>query len=157
MGVALLHLPAGLDFSHLKPEIICSDQTLSNCNNGENKKHRGYINSLMSPISICEQGSTPDLHHIDSNLSFNEVESVNSTYTIPQPPPMPNQQNLCKRNSKKVDAINYLTKDGSNVPPDILDALNVFNRKQLKRTIDVFWLYDDGGNIIEFNLLINRL
>lgn len=31
------------------------------------------------------------------------------------------------------------------MPKEILDNLNVFNRKQGKGTIDVWWLYDDGG------------
>lgn len=149
MGVALLHLPNGLDFSHLNPNIICTEQIFDNLNNDEIIKNKGYINPLMSPASICEHDSTPELHHIDSNLSFNEIESVNSTFTIPQLPPMSNQQHK----DENLDAVTYLTKNGSNVPRDILDALNIFNRKQLKGTIDVFWLYDDGGNKKKINFI----
>lgn len=31
------------------------------------------------------------------------------------------------------------------MPKDVLDAMNMFNKKQDKGTIDVWWLYDDGG------------
>jgi solute carrier family 12 sodium/potassium/chloride transporter 2 len=41
--------------------------------------------------------------------------------------------------------INYATQGGSTIPKDILDCMNVFNVKQSKGTIDVWWLYDDGG------------
>lgn len=41
--------------------------------------------------------------------------------------------------------INYATQGGSKIPKDILDAMNIFNVKQDKGTIDVWWLYDDGG------------
>ena len=55
---------------------------------------------------------------------------------------MPNQQKL------KLQAQNdiiYATRGGSTVPKAIMDAMNIFNAKQTKGTIDVWWLYDDGG------------
>lgn len=39
----------------------------------------------------------------------------------------------------------FAFRGGSAVPKEILDNLNAFNRKQGKGTIDVWWLYDDGG------------
>lgn len=39
----------------------------------------------------------------------------------------------------------YLTQGGSKIPKDIQDAMNVFNVKKEGGTIDVWWLYDDGG------------
>lgn len=35
--------------------------------------------------------------------------------------------------------------DGSELPKDVLSKLTQFQRKQKKGTIDVWWLYDDGG------------
>lgn len=34
---------------------------------------------------------------------------------------------------------------GTELPKDILNNLCTFQRKQKKGTIDVWWLYDDGG------------
>lgn len=31
------------------------------------------------------------------------------------------------------------------IPKDVLLSIDVFRRKQAKSTIDVWWLYDDGG------------
>lgn len=33
------------------------------------------------------------------------------------------------------------------LPKDVLNSLTRFQRKQKKGTIDVWWLYDDGGAV----------
>lgn len=43
------------------------------------------------------------------------------------------------------DAIVYSTQGGSRVPKETLDAIGIFHNQQTKGTIDVWWLYDDGG------------
>lgn len=43
------------------------------------------------------------------------------------------------------EAIVYSTQGGSCVPKETLDAIGIFHNKQTKGTIDVWWLYDDGG------------
>ncbi len=53
---------------------------------------------------------------------------------------MPNLERL-----RKQEDIIYATRGGSVVPKEILNEMNIFNRKQAKGTIDVWWLYDDGG------------
>lgn len=39
----------------------------------------------------------------------------------------------------------YSTQGGSSVPKATLDAIGLFHNKQNDGTIDVWWLYDDGG------------
>lgn len=39
----------------------------------------------------------------------------------------------------------YSTRGGSCVPKEILDEIGIFQMTQPKGTIDVWWLYDDGG------------
>lgn len=51
---------------------------------------------------------------------------------------MPNQRNLN-------NGIIYSAKDGTALPKEVLDSMNVFNKRAPKGTIDVWWLYDDGG------------
>lgn len=140
MGVALLHLPTGIDFSDLNPEISYAsfDNGLSHINTPNAK---GFANLLMPPSNAAA-----DLLHVDSNLNLAALDSPNSTSTIPQPAPMPNMSPAVKNYKiNHDDTVTYLTKGGSEVPKNILDALTVFTRKQPKNTIDVFWLYDDGG------------
>lgn len=44
----------------------------------------------------------------------------------------------------------YRTVNGSAVPQETLAAMNVFQKKKPHGTVDVWWLYDDGG----LNILI---
>jgi hypothetical protein len=39
----------------------------------------------------------------------------------------------------------YRGPGGSTLPKDVLNNLTQFQKKQKKGTIDVWWLYDDGG------------
>lgn len=65
---------------------------------------------------------------------------------------MPNQQKQQQQHrNKHLDNvvsshdIVYLTANGSTVSQETLAAMNVFQSKKSKGTIDVWWLYDDGG------------
>ena len=39
----------------------------------------------------------------------------------------------------------FRTVDGEEVPKDIMENLSRFQKKYKHGTIDVWWLYDDGG------------
>lgn len=39
----------------------------------------------------------------------------------------------------------YRTVNGSTVPIETLAAMNIYQKKKQAGTIDVWWLYDDGG------------
>lgn len=146
MGVALLHLPTGLDFSNLDMNsqfIYMKANTLSHIHTPNAKGFR----SLLLP----EYNNTSDLLHVDSNLNLHTLD--NETYTNSLTPSTECISNInCLYKSKQQrqaychDTINYLTKGGSQVAQDVLNSITVFTRKQPKGNIDVFWLYDDGGN-----------
>ncbi|XP_075145555.1 sodium potassium chloride cotransporter [Haematobia irritans] len=138
MGVAILRLPSGLDFSELSPEISYDESNGLGHINTANAK--GFTNLLMPPANAAS-----DLLHVDSNLNLAAMDSTHSTYTMPQEAPMPNMSKTLKYNLNQEDNVKYLTSGGSEVPKHVLDAVTIFTRKQPKSTIDVFWLYDDGG------------
>ncbi|EDV92859.1 bumetanide-sensitive sodium-(potassium)-chloride cotransporter [Drosophila grimshawi] len=151
MGVALLRLPNGLDFSELTPEVTMPANNLGHMHTAN---AQGFTNELIPAATAAS-----DLLHIDSNLNLAGMDnpSPNSTYTMPQPAPMPNMQHNShsyKVNNSDGD-VTYLTKGGSEVPKTVLDAMTVFTRKQPKGTIDVFWLYDDGGLTILLPYIIS--
>lgn len=145
MGVALLRLPNGLDFSELSPEVTIPPNSLSHMNTAN---AQGFTNELMPAANAASE-----LLHIDSNLNLASMDSPspNSSYTMPQPAPMPNMQRNSRsykvNSSSDAAAITYHTKGGNEVPKNVLDAVTIFTRKQPKGTIDVFWLYDDGGEL----------
>lgn len=51
------------------------------------------------------------------------------------------------KNKKKgaAEKILYTSPSGKQFPKTVLDSMAVFKKKQIKGTIDVWWLYDDGG------------
>jgi len=50
-----------------------------------------------------------------------------------------------KDKKKKADGFTYTGPGGQPLSKDVLNSLGQFTRKQRKGTIDVWWLYDDGG------------
>uniref|UniRef100_A0A1I8P469 Bumetanide-sensitive sodium-(Potassium)-chloride cotransporter n=1 Tax=Stomoxys calcitrans TaxID=35570 RepID=A0A1I8P469_STOCA len=138
MGVAILRLPSGLDFSELNPEI--TDGGSNGLGHIHTANAKGFSNLLVPPSTAAS-----DLLHVDSNLNLAGMDSTYSSFTIPQEAPMPNMNSTKKYNVIQDDNVKYLTSGGSEVPKDVLDALTIFTRKQPKSTIDVYWLYDDGG------------
>lgn len=41
----------------------------------------------------------------------------------------------------------YRGTDGYDLPKDTMNEITRFQRKQKKGSIDVWWLYDDGGKV----------
>ncbi|XP_055636768.1 bumetanide-sensitive sodium-(potassium)-chloride cotransporter-like isoform X2 [Toxorhynchites rutilus septentrionalis] len=138
MALAILRLPNGLDFSHLNTEIVSSPGGLPDFSGS-------HINLQTISTIIADDGLTvpQKLMHVDSNFSLDLLAGSNNTTptTTSQQPPIPNQYKV----QESRDSIIYSTRGGSCVPKEILDRLGIFQRKQPKGTIDVWWLYDDGG------------
>lgn len=44
--------------------------------------------------------------------------------------------------------LNFRSIGGTELPKEFLNSITQFQRKRKRGTIDVWWLYDDGGNII---------
>ncbi|KAH8381896.1 hypothetical protein KR009_000837 [Drosophila setifemur] len=150
MGVALLRLPNGLDFSELSSEVTLPANGMGHMHTAN---AQGFTNELMPAANAASE-----LLHIDSNLNLAGMDSPNSSYTIPQPAPMPNMQRNSrsyKVNGSDEPAVTYHTKGGSDIPQNLLEAMTIFTRKQPKGTIDVFWLYDDGGLTILLPYIIS--
>ncbi|XP_058817397.1 bumetanide-sensitive sodium-(potassium)-chloride cotransporter-like [Topomyia yanbarensis] len=136
MSISILRLQNGLDFSHLQTEIVSTPSVVPASNGSSNNFHG------ISTIAVNGLKPSQNLMHIDSNLNLESyADSNHTTMTTPQPSPLPNQQ--MQRLAR--DSIVYSTRGGSFVSKEILDRLSVFQRKQPKGTIDVWWLYDDGG------------
>ncbi|XP_062565625.1 bumetanide-sensitive sodium-(potassium)-chloride cotransporter isoform X2 [Armigeres subalbatus] len=130
MALAILRLPNGLDFSDLNAEIVTRPVATP-----DNLKES---NNAISTISSDGLRPPQKLMHIDSNLNLESYGgSTNQLSSVtPQTTPTP---------TGETSDIVYSTRGGSCVPKEILDRISVFHRKQPKGTIDVWWLYDDGG------------
>jgi hypothetical protein len=51
--------------------------------------------------------------------------------------------------NQKSDIPKYVGPEGEPLPASILNNITRFQRKQPKGLIDVWWLYDDGGTLLQ--------
>ncbi|XP_050079227.1 bumetanide-sensitive sodium-(potassium)-chloride cotransporter-like [Anopheles maculipalpis] len=125
MSLAILRLPNGLDYSHLSSDLT-SDASFGTITNV----------SLSSLKQIIDP--TPTAHklmYVDSNLGLqNTKKGARKGDQMKESP-----------SNTSRDSIACSTRNGSCLPLELHDHSNVFHHKQPKGTIDVWWLYDDGG------------
>ncbi|KAL7639365.1 UNVERIFIED_CONTAM: hypothetical protein RMT77_009866 [Armadillidium vulgare] len=124
LGLAILRVPNGFDYSHM-----LEDENLALPNGNE------------------AQSQTPAGG--DANNAQNEAQDDNSSEAS-SPPGSPNLDRETENKDEKPKKRNVLANlyqgvGGVDLPKDVLDNITMFQRKQKKGTIDVWWLYDDGG------------
>ncbi|XP_055642655.1 bumetanide-sensitive sodium-(potassium)-chloride cotransporter-like isoform X2 [Toxorhynchites rutilus septentrionalis] len=123
MALVILRLPHGLDFSHLTTEIVSGEESMGN--------HRAAVSSITR--NGFKNGHGPFHVDLESMAASSDITMAPST-PVPEPRYRPLDESII-----------YSTRGGSSVPRETLDRLGIFQRKQPKGTIDVWWLYDDGG------------
>lgn len=55
-----------------------------------------------------------------------------------------------KANERKLSSTKLMKGQNKEISREILSSVNQFHRKQEKGTLDVWWLFDDGGDISFF-------
>ncbi|GLH13675.1 Uncharacterized protein GBIM_18199 [Gryllus bimaculatus] len=158
MAATILRLPDGLDYSKVTDDadvntpIAASngDLTVNSTVLRHDMAVRGEMLRVDSNLSFLTHhgGSDSTLHLKDStqclptdsltsgrryNLQHDKTWNIGSPKTILK--------------SKKKAVAEQILKDatGHDIPREILANMTLFDRKQKKGTIDVWWLYDDGG------------
>ncbi|XP_073977668.1 sodium chloride cotransporter 69 [Rhodnius prolixus] len=148
MGVALLRVPEGLDYSkflHASPTDTAAEA--NGANNTTNQQTRRASNES-----------------IPRNVSFSQISQASSTSDLSPPAtPSMNRSRVSKNPSPDTAtpvakstpkpaklyrfsrADIYKNSSGCDLPKEAILSLNQFQRKQKKGIIDVWWLYDDGG------------
>lgn len=161
MAVAVLRVEGGLDYSKILYET-------------EEPRQNGNIPLVPSVIGMSAPGScnrtrqnSQDSLSIPHNQSFSQLSTASSVSDLSSPPTpnmnksrvsgSPNaddtdgtpehEEKMSKKEKKRQDSNADLYKGAGDVdlPKDVLNSLTRFQRKQKKGTIDVWWLYDDGG------------
>ena len=126
MSLAVLRLPNGLDLSYL------TSDGPSNTGGSLGTIANDSLSSLQQHIidASAAHQTTNKLMYVDSNLGFQGAGKVGRTES--------------PSNTSR-ESIACSTRAESCLPLELHDRLNVFRHKQPKGTIDVWWLYDDGG------------
>ncbi|KAK7083972.1 hypothetical protein SK128_027921, partial [Halocaridina rubra] len=127
-AVGVLRLDGGLDYSTiveaLHKEEINIEPTISRCNTDPEIAEGPTTSQTIQAISYNQSsvGTTP-------NTSPCDTKAAGMGFKL----------------GKKKKGEEYHSIEGDPVAPQVIDAMLRFTRKQPKGTIDVWWLYDDGG------------
>jgi hypothetical protein len=121
MAIAILRVKDGLDCSHLVGSLFTDTENGMIRNDSQNSLGGGIEN--------------PGMELDATDFTGTKVENSN--------------ENMFgkKKNKNEEDIIGtgvYRGPDGTEIPKDIVANLSLFQTKQGKGTIDVWWLYDDG-------------
>lgn len=163
MAVAVLRVDGGLDYSNIFAEGEESRQ------NGIIPQVPSAVGmSTTGSFNRTRQNSQESLT-IPHNQSFSQLSTASSVSDLSTPPtPIMNKSRVSespnaddstrnvtpeqedkssKKGKTKRDSRTdlYRGADDAEIPKDVLNNITRFQRKQKKGTIDVWWLYDDGG------------
>ncbi|XP_076355508.1 solute carrier family 12 member 2-like isoform X1 [Tachypleus tridentatus] len=133
LSLGILRLQEGLDYSEYidtEDTGLVEQNARGAANSEQNLSDRDLSRSVSGAIS---QHSSPPNTPTSTRSGFQSSVSINpegETEAAPSTTLSSNQ------------IIKGLSKD---MPKDVLSNVNQFQRKQKKGTIDVWWLYDDGG------------
>ncbi|KFM67554.1 Solute carrier family 12 member 2, partial [Stegodyphus mimosarum] len=72
-------------------------------------------------------------------------QAGSSRESSPPSTPATERKNPGEENNQGVSSTQVVRGLSKAIPKDVLTSVNQFQRKQKKGTIDVWWLYDDGG------------
>ncbi|XP_068081750.1 bumetanide-sensitive sodium-(potassium)-chloride cotransporter [Anabrus simplex] len=159
MAVAILRLQEGLDYS----KVVADEEQIANGihtpgeksfirtrQNSQESLPRNQSFSQMSQASSASDLSapaTPNINKARVSASPNAEDAEPTSVTVTEPEQDKGKLTLSKREKKKRESKTdlYRGPGGSPLPKEVLNALTQFQKKQKKGTIDVWWLYDDGG------------
>lgn len=82
---------------------------------------------------------------VDSNLNLEGMASPHDTISHPAVNLSYVNRLRSQMSQQTIHEVNYATQGGTSMPKEIMDDMNTFHDKQPKGTIDVWWLYDNGG------------
>ncbi|XP_021955574.1 bumetanide-sensitive sodium-(potassium)-chloride cotransporter [Folsomia candida] len=134
MSMAILRVKEGLDCSHLVGSLS-PDGMIKNDSQGS---LGGYVNNGMELDATDPNESGSPQNHKEEEIQHENM--------------------FGKKGNKSADGVLgvYRGPDGTEVPKDIVENLSLFLTKQSKGTIDVWWLYDDGGLTLLLPYIVNQ-
>lgn len=134
LALAIFRVPGGLDCSKYGKVTDIADALV-------NKRGEVVYNASFASIDIMSTSKSESSSSLQNN-------SRRSSLSDSSPPPTPNMPKKNGFNLSENPTGNHLSPPGgpkTEIPREVLTAVNQFQRRQKKGTIDVWWLYDDGG------------
>ncbi|KAK7065462.1 hypothetical protein SK128_010049, partial [Halocaridina rubra] len=131
LGIAILRVPQGLDYSQIiededTPVVMNGNDTSITANIEEMKRNQsaGQLSQDDNGSEASSPPGSPTLERATNNDPAADEKAI-------------------KRRASLANL--YRGPGGVELSKDVLSNITMFKRKQKKGTIDVWWLYDDGG------------
>ncbi|XP_069156705.1 bumetanide-sensitive sodium-(potassium)-chloride cotransporter isoform X3 [Procambarus clarkii] len=131
-GIAILRVPQGLDYS----QIIEDEDTpvVMNGNDGGITRITEERSGQSAPNQLTQDGTDSEASSPPGSPEVQRAAAVSG---------VPGADDGQKRRASLANL--YRGPGGVELSKDVLNNITMFKRKQKKGTIDVWWLYDDGG------------
>ncbi|XP_075227429.1 sodium chloride cotransporter 69 isoform X2 [Lycorma delicatula] len=147
MAVAILRVKDGLDYSKVlsdETEImngmdIANASILNTRQNSRESIPRNQSYSQMSQASSISELTPP------ATPNVNKVRGSSTVNVRPDAERSENDEEKFDKNQRLSHASIYKSIGGTELSKDMLNKITQFQRKRKRGTIDVWWLYDDGG------------
>ncbi|XP_066989480.1 bumetanide-sensitive sodium-(potassium)-chloride cotransporter-like isoform X3 [Macrobrachium rosenbergii] len=147
LGVAILRVPQGLDYSQIiededTPVIMNGTDTniTSNVEDMKRNQSAGQLSLEVAKLLGTVNSNSRSAYYRDDNAS---EASTPPGSPKPERTAGTDDANAMKRRPSIADL--YRGPGGVELSKEVLTNITMFKRKQKKGTIDVWWLYDDGG------------
>ncbi|KAJ8718570.1 hypothetical protein PYW08_002807 [Mythimna loreyi] len=154
LAVAIVRVAGGLDFGMLSSETAAtSSLTGTSSGSADELRVRRVLPAMLHADSDLDlRGADhPPRHNLSSILTL----STSRSFTISEC----NSTRERKKKDKKNDMhrqIVYNSSTGLELSKEQLTQMTIFQRKQEAGTLDVWWLYDDGGLTILLPYIISQ-
>ncbi|XP_050441187.1 bumetanide-sensitive sodium-(potassium)-chloride cotransporter isoform X2 [Adelges cooleyi] len=136
MGVCILRVKSGLNYSN---SILIDENQLDMIVN----RKTSFISEEPFLHSRSQSMSTVEKHDIGDDSEEDSELLAKTSYPVYK---NPNEDIAEKHKVSKNQKANIVKgTDGYDLPKETIYDITRFQRKQKKGTIDVWWLYDDGG------------
>lgn len=151
LAVAIIRVRGGLDYG-----VLCSEtapvSSLTATSSGSNDE----IRIRRDPFIMHADSDLDISRGPDSRNNLSNILTTSRSFTLSE---CNNGKDKRKKDKKLNDIqrqIVYNTSTGLELSKDQLAQMNIFQKKQESGTLDVWWLYDDGGLTILLPYIISQ-
>ncbi|CAH0588109.1 unnamed protein product [Chrysodeixis includens] len=153
LAVAIVRVPGGLDFGALSGAVgATGGGSLTACSSGSADELRvRRAPHIMHADSDLDIRGDPLRHNLSNILTL----TTSRSFTISECSTK-ERKKKDKRQNDMHRQIVYNSSNGLELSKDQLSQMTIFHRKQEAGTLDVWWLYDDGGLTILLPYIISQ-
>ncbi|XP_042867990.1 solute carrier family 12 member 1-like [Penaeus japonicus] len=152
LAVGILRVDGGLDYSNLTEVTEEEEKTLAASTNYPAASSSSAPSTSAPPLPEGGEVSLHPAHFTEKETQISPSATSGHLTSTPSYPPSPAEERLPSdtilgvlKLAKKKKSPTYKGPSGEVVAPQVVDSMLRFTRKQPQGTIDVWWLYDDGG------------